>query len=204
MLIIDDNFLTEDEVLKYSNFKHKWVISELTNLEETDYYSFPEFETESKFQFVNVKKLFDFKEQVLYDELVLLVQKFAKKNNIEVLEITRMKFNLMVNSKSIKNETNIPHVDWTSKFTRQISDDLEAKNYVLLCYINDSDGPTIIYNEKYPVKSFKDLSVKEKINPKAGRAIFFEGDQYHSSSFPTNYNKRIVLNINLIGKIKNE
>jgi hypothetical protein len=203
MLIIDDNFLTEDEVLKYSNFEHKWIISELTNPEETDYYSFPEFETESKFQFVNVRKLFDFKEQVLYNELVLLVQKFAKNNNIEVLEITRMKFNLMVNSKSIKNETNTPHVDWTNKFTRPISDDLEAKNYVLLCYINDSDGPTIIYNEKYPVKSFKNLSVKEKINPKAGRAIFFEGDQYHSSSFPTNYNKRMVLNINLIGKIKN-
>lgn len=204
MLIIDDNFLTKDEILKYSNFDHKWSIYGLADPKEKEYYSFPEFETESKFQFVNVVKLFDFKDQAIYNDLVLLVEKFAKNNNIQVLEITRMKFNLMVNSKSIKNETNTPHVDWTTKFAKLNEDDTDIKNFVLLVYINDSDGPTVIYNEMYPVKDFKDLSIKEKINPKAGRAIFFEGDRYHSSSFPNKHNKRIVLNINLIGKINNE
>jgi len=203
MLIIDDNFLTKDEISKYVNFDHKWHMADLTDPKENNYYSFPEFETESKFQFVSLIKLFDFEEQSLYNELALLVDRFAKKNNLEVLEITRMKFNLMVNSKSIKNEINTPHIDWTKKFfeTNQYNNDI--KHFVLLCYINDSDGPTIIYNEKYPVKNFKDLSIKEKVSPKAGRAIFFEGDQYHSSSFPTNYNTRMVLNINLIGKINN-
>lgn len=203
MLIIDDNFLTKDEVLKYSNFQHKWYMAELTDPKESNYYSFPEFETESKFQFVSVIKLFDFQEEALYNDLVLLVERFAKNNNLEILEIVRMKFNLMINSKSIKNEINTPHIDWTKKFFDSNQNDPDIKHFVLLCYINDSDGPTVIYNEKYPIKNFKDLSIKEKINPKAGRAIFFEGDQYHSSSFPTNYSTRMVLNINLIGKIKN-
>jgi len=203
MLIIDDNFLTKDEILKYNNFQHKWYMAELTDPKENNYYSFPEFETESKFQFVSVVKLFDFKEEALYNELVLLVQRFAQKNNLEVLDITRMKFNLMINSKSIKNEINTPHIDWTKKFFESSQNDPDIKHFVLLCYINDSDGPTVIYNEKHPVKNFKELSIKEKISPKAGRAIFFEGDQYHSSSFPINYNTRMVLNINLIGKIKN-
>jgi hypothetical protein len=203
MLIVDDNFLTKDEVLKYNYFDHEWHISTLTNPNETEYFSFPDFETEPKFQFVNVVKLFDFEQETLYSELVSLVNKFAKNNNIEVLEILRMKFNLMINSKNIKNEINTPHVDWTNKNFKISEDNKDIKHFVLLCYINDSDGPTVIYNEKYPVKSFKELSVKEKINPKAGRAIFFEGDQYHSSSFPIDFTTRMVLNINLIGKIKN-
>jgi hypothetical protein len=115
-----------------------------------------------------------------------------------------MKFNLMINSKNIKNEINTPHVDWTNKNFEISEYNKDMKHFVLLCYINDSDGPTVIYNEKYPVKSFKELSVKEKINPKAGRAIFFEGDQYHSSSFPIDFTTRMVLNINLIGKINND
>jgi hypothetical protein len=199
MLIIDDNFLTLDEILKYSTFDHKWSMNRLTDPEEKDYYSFPEFDTESKFQFVNTVKLFNFEERKIYKELCLLVENFAKKNNLEILEIIRMKFNLMVNSKSIKNQTNTPHVDWTKKFFE--TNDPDAKHFVLLCYINDSDGPTILYNEKYPVTNFKDLSIKDKIDPKAGRAILFDGDQYHSSSFPIDSNMRMVLNINLVGKI---
>ena len=205
MLIIDDNFLTKEEILKYSNFNHKWsMVDGLTDPKEKDYYSFPEFDTESKFQFVNVVKLFDFEQEKMYKELCSLVKTFARKNNLDILEITRMKFNLMVNSKSIKNQVNTPHVDWTKKFVKLDKYGSDAKHFVLLCYINDSDGPTIIYNEKYPVKDFKDLSIKEKIDPKAGRAIFFEGDQYHSSSFPIEHSKRMVLNINLVGKINNE
>jgi hypothetical protein len=212
MLIIDDNFLTKNEILKYHYFDHEWHICRLADPDEKEYYSFPEFELESnpefdvdsKLQFVNTVKLFDFENKHLYDELALLVNKFAKKNNIEVLEISRMKFNLMVNSKNIKNEINPPHVDQTNKFFKPSQDDPDVKLFVLLCYINDSDGPTIIYNEKYPVTNFKELSIKDKIYPKAGRAIFFEGDQYHSSSFPIDSTMRMVLNINLVGKINQQ
>lgn len=204
MLIVDDNFLTEEEILKYTNFDHRWSLSKLTNPNKTDYSSFPEFETENKVQFVNVVKSFEFEQSKLFSELSLLVERFAKNKNIEVLEIIRVKFNLMIDNKSIKNKTNTPHVDLTKKFFDLNNYGADIKHFVLLCYINDSDGPTIIYNEKYPFKNFKELSIKEKINPKAGRAIFFEGDQYHSSSFPSEHNRRMVLNINLIGKINND
>ena len=44
MFIIEDNFLTTDEILKYSDFDHKWSIYGLANPTEKEYYSFPELE----------------------------------------------------------------------------------------------------------------------------------------------------------------
>jgi hypothetical protein len=203
MLIIDDNFLTEDEVLKYSNFNHKWSLSNLTDPNKVKDSIFPEFETETKTQFVNVVKALDFKQEELFQELSLLVERFAKRNNLEILEILRMKFNLMISNESINNKINTPHVDFSKKFFELNTYASDIKHFVLLCYINDSDGPTVIYNEKDPVNSFKELSVKDQVMPKAGRAIFFEGDQYHSSSFPVNNTRRMVLNINILGKFNN-
>jgi len=201
MLIIEDNLLTEDEVLRYSNFEHNWKLSNMTDPNVIEVPPFHEFVIDPKFQFVNVVKRFNFEQQPICSELVLLVERFAKKNNLEVLEILAMKFNLIVNNKTIKNKTNIPHVDFPKDFFRSKYQEEDVNHFVLLCYINDSDGPTVIYNEKDQGLEIKELSIKEKIDPKAGRAIFFEGDQYHSSSFPVNSNKRMVLNINIIGKI---
>jgi hypothetical protein len=208
MLIIDDNFLTQEEVLKYANLDHRWSLSNLSNPKNVKDSFFPEFETEeerkTKTQFVHVVKAPDFEQEKLSKDLSLLVERFAKKNNLEILEILRIKFNLMTSNKSIKNKVNKPHVDFSKKFFESTAYDPDTNHFVLLCYINDSDGSTIIYNEKDPFDSLKGLSIKEKINPKAGRAIFFEGDQYHSSSFPSEYSNRMVLNINLIGKINND
>lgn len=208
MLIIDDNFLTEEEVLKYTNLNHSWSLSNLSNPKNTKDSLLHEFETEeerkTKTQFVHVVKSPDFEREELSRDISLLVKRFAQNNNLEILEILRIKFNLMLNNKNIKNKVNKPHVDFSKKFFESNSYSSDTKHFVLLCYINDSDGSTIIYNEKDPFDNLNELSIKEKINPKAGRAIFFEGDQYHSSSFPSEHSKRMVLNINIIGKINND
>ena len=69
-----------------------------------------------------------------------------------------------------------PHVDFE-----------DVQHHVMLYYVNDSDGPTKIYEG--------DKVVKEVV-PKKGRAVFFPGRTYHASSSPKHHSKRIVLNFN--------
>jgi len=74
----------------------------------------------------------------------------------------------------------LPHVDFLYEHT------------TMLYYVNDSDGPTKLYNAD------KTIIVKE-IHPKKGRVLFFDGLTYHASSSPKNHPSRIVLNYNFSG-----
>ena len=95
---------------------------------------------------------------------------------------------------------NVPHIDE------------EFEHFVGLLYLNDSDGETILYNEKYDRQSGlteseyydiildKKVTVKEKSECKENRFICFDGFTYHSSTCPTNVNRRIAVNFNFIVK----
>ena len=74
-----------------------------------------------------------------------------------------------------------PHVD--------IFDD----HFVILYYVCDSDGDTIIYNEQ--VKS-DNYTVQKRITPKQGRVVLFDGSYYHTAEQPLN-NVRCVVNYDL-------
>ena len=58
----------------------------------------------------------------------------------------------------------------------------------------DSDGDTIIYNET--VKS-ENYTIKEKVTPKQGRVVLFDGSLYHTAEQPIN-NVRCIVNYDLI------
>lgn len=64
-------------------------------------------------------------------------------------------------------------------------------NETLLYYVNDSDGDTIVFNEKHAAKS---LSFKESCSPKKGRCLLFDSSYLHSSTPPRIAEKRVVLN----------
>tara|TARA_R110000796_G_C14392218_1_gene416565 strand:- start:89 stop:712 length:624 start_codon:yes stop_codon:yes gene_type:complete len=67
--------------------------------------------------------------------------------------------------------------------------------WVLLYYVNDSDGDTIIFNETYDSLPYhQNFSIQESITPKKGRSIFFPANIYHSANFPTVNINRIVIN----------
>ena len=67
------------------------------------------------------------------------------------------------------------------------------KHIVVLYYVCDSDGDTIIYNEK--TKS-DEYTIKERVTPKQGRVVIFDGGLYHTAEQPLN-NVRCVVNYNL-------
>tara|TARA_R100000005_G_C4887103_1_gene135826 strand:- start:70 stop:624 length:555 start_codon:yes stop_codon:yes gene_type:complete len=66
-------------------------------------------------------------------------------------------------------------------------------------YINDSDGPTVIFKEKFD-GSFKidqsNLTVQKEIKPKANRLLVFDGHYIHTGHVPAHHNNRVILNSN--------
>lgn len=72
-------------------------------------------------------------------------------------------------------------------------------------YLEDSDGPTTIYNEKYDPNSklaIKDhmlktnLTVMNNVDPVKYRFISYNGLHYHNGCTPLQHKRRILLNCN--------
>lgn len=61
-------------------------------------------------------------------------------------------------------------------------------------YVNDSDGDTVIYAERYGDERPK-MTVAEIITPKAGRGVVFDGNHYHSAGAPYSAAMRVAVNI---------
>ena len=78
---------------------------------------------------------------------------------------------------------------------------MDAPHFVMLYYVNDSDGDTIIYNEKTKFDNCKvddemKFSIKKKVSPKQGRVVLFDGRHWHTAQQP-NHNLRCIVNYNL-------
>ena len=121
----------------------------------------------------------------------------AKKNIIFNLEshLYRGKVNLSHSNNDLDPSPKPPHRD----INHLPENYLRENTWQVVYYVNNSDGETIIYNEKEYLNNIDDYTVKERISFKKGRIVFFRGDLFHSSSIPSKkYSKRIVINYNLI------
>ena len=79
---------------------------------------------------------------------------------------------------------NIPHID------------LANPHKTLIYYVNDSDGDTIIFKDRWRGRpDFSAKTIEQTISPKANRAVIFDGHKYHTGTVPTS-NNRIILNMN--------
>ena len=66
-------------------------------------------------------------------------------------------------------------------------------------YMNDSDGNTVIFNERFEGSTEIDqskLTVQKEIEPKANRLLIFDGHYIHTGHAPAHYNNRVLLNSN--------
>jgi hypothetical protein len=112
--------------------------------------------------------------------------------NIELEELLRIQVNLLYGS------ANKDYKDggWT---TAHVDQDFD--HYVLLYYINDSDGDTFMFNEKSG-DTFTEFTEMTRVQPKQGRALLFDGQYFHSASNPINNNKRLAINFNFKARKK--
>ena len=90
-----------------------------------------------------------------------------------------LQFPLNLNS----SDDDTPHVDLD-----------EEEHTVVLYYVLSSDGDTVIYNERVESTTY---TVKQKVTPKQGRVVIFDGRQYHTAQQPTK-GTRCIVNYNLV------
>ena len=60
--------------------------------------------------------------------------------------------------------------------------DMDGEHHTAVYYVNDSDGDTIIGDEK--------------VSPKANRVVIFDGKTIHNGHSPCEHNNRIIINSN--------
>tara|TARA_Y100001937_G_scaffold121409_1_gene180135 strand:- start:464 stop:1162 length:699 start_codon:yes stop_codon:yes gene_type:complete len=83
--------------------------------------------------------------------------------------------------------------------------DLFFRHMVVLYYVCDSDGDTVLYNQRYTGKEklgnlhlIQDqFTERQSVSPKQGRTVIFDGTIFHTAQQPIN-NIRCVVNYNLI------
>ena len=75
--------------------------------------------------------------------------------------------------------------------------DLENwRHFVVLYYVCDSDGDTIIYNERQR-NAEGNYTVRKRVTPKQGRCVIFDGGLYHTACQPINSRVRCIVNYDL-------
>jgi len=90
--------------------------------------------------------------------------------------------------------------------TDKLHVDLPYKHTVLLYYVMDSDGDTIIVDKKMENNNsqdnlrLEDYEIVKKITPKQGRAVIFDGRYYHTAEQPKK-NMRCIINFDMLTEL---
>lgn len=125
-----------------------------------------------------------------YAHFLSEVIKYINEFVMPIKKIVRVKANLLLKNENYPKEAyHPPHSD--------VFDENYDKQWTFLYYINDSDGDTIIFDKKWhPTHgdTQPELNVVERHTPKAGNALLFKSNTYHTSSPPITSERRIVLN----------
>ena len=131
----------------------------------------------------------DTSEQEKY--VINLFQQAIEKHIDAKIEIIRCKVNLVIPNPNFTAQCTMPHIDWS------------IPHETCIYYINSTDGDTVLFDQTYDTSlsiganTIKKKNVITKITPVTGRAVLFDGLQYHAST-PSKTNFRFVLNINYI------
>jgi hypothetical protein len=119
-----------------------------------------------------------------------ILNSFADKYKIRVDKFLRVRVNLTVKN---SDQRTLPiHTDLNGRFG----------GFSFMYYINDSEGPTTLYNKMYDGKktTVEDLSIIKEIHPKAGACAIFYSDRFHSWSYPHTSQFRLSANVNFTGE----
>jgi hypothetical protein len=110
---------------------------------------------------------------------------FATRHTLVPKQMLRIKANLLVRSDAPgRPRPFTPHVD------------IPTPHWVLIYYVNDSDGDTVILDKTFP--DWQNAAVLHSVSPKKGRAILFDGRHYHCGTCPSAHDARIVLNYDFV------
>ena len=95
-------------------------------------------------------------------------------------EVMRARFDMTLFNKN--NLMHEPHIDFVND-----------TNVSSIYYLNDTDGDTIIFNEK---ELHGKYTIKHRIPPKANRLVLFKGEFVHTGCSPSKNANRVLINSN--------
>ena len=79
--------------------------------------------------------------------------------------------------------------------------DANKDHLVILYYVNDSDGDTVIYKNKFisedKTPKFEELEEWKRVTPKSGRVVMFNGKHWHTAQQPE-HNVICIINYNVV------
>ena len=130
----------------------------------------------------------------LYEPLSKIILNGLEQIGETITNLIRIKVNMCTCQPNI--HTNPPHVD---------ADETHKAGII---YMNTTNAPTILYNEKYnprfgfsPVEYLNKilnnkLTIQKSVDCEANKMIVFDGKYYHASSVQSDPYRRIVINFN--------
>jgi hypothetical protein len=135
----------------------------------------------------------DFRRSKIFDETIYwlgmaVLDGYSQKTGEKVNGVMRMKVN---------NQSVSPIYGYDGNCCNEIHVDNFEMHKTLVYYINDSDGDTILFDKLWE-PGIKEYAVKtaERVTPKQGRIVCFNGLRFHAPSNPIHNRRRYVLNIN--------
>jgi hypothetical protein len=185
--VIIDNFFHENQFFKLKNLlncqDHPWNILEgQTEENEGDprlYYGFT-------YPIVHENEPEKYNDCLSSDLIFALNEKIKYTFGFE--KVLRCRLDMT----TYRGETPVafkPHVDY------------EGEHYTSIFYIQDSNSPTIIYNETSYSRNLDkniDLTVKQVVEPKKNRLLAFKGNHIHTGMAPIDSYNRILVNTNFV------
>ena len=116
----------------------------------------------------------------LFTPMLSKACQYLKMPEAEVLQgRSFLQFPLNLESKEIDT----PHIDL----------DEGDEHIVVLYYVVSADGDTVIYNERTKSDTYTE---KQRVTPKQGRVVIFDGGQYHTAEQPK-HGVRCIVNYNI-------
>lgn len=137
----------------------------------------------------------NFRESKIFDETIYwlgiaVLDEYEKQTGDRVNQIMRMKVN---------NQSKSVITGYDERCCNEIHVDNFEYHKTLIYYINDTDGDTFLFDKIYTEDQTEyNLKTIQRVTPKQGTAVCFNGRRFHAPSNPLFYNRRYILNINFI------
>lgn len=193
LIFIDENFLNEEEIdsmqkiLSFNQvFQVRWVFDSDSEYDipddEPSVIRTDMFDGSPQICVVGQHDSSDVENAEFNNYAKNLLAKFAMKHKIPVQEVLRTKSTGTFPKPD-------PRPDWAHV-------DYVTPGYVLLIYVNDSEGDTIMYDQTFTGEKITELTERVRVTPKAGKAVLFDNFIYHAVATPVNNKFRQVINMN--------
>jgi hypothetical protein len=179
-----DDLLSEKEKNHIENFlrdnKFSWFLSGGFRHYTIDEETYHKNDTDERGEFVMLCHVFyldTFRNSPNYQLSDFILDRFLERTGTRLSKLWRSKANLQLKCNTDKLHTT-PHTD------------RNEEHKVLIYYANDSDGDTFFFDNG--------LKIIERVPPKQGRFVLFDGDILHAAGFNNIYDIRLNINFNFI------